>query len=129
MYTNSNVGCIGSKPIKHISQMLKIQDVHGFSFNTLLNDIKKSTTCVYNMHVLCQIRKYYKSSKWDVYIVPSLHLVVFGNSRRNVHDSENFFISSFNAYQDILYKLMNFPFILYSVSKMIGSLMLMFFPI
>lgn len=53
MYTNSNVGCIGSKPIKHISQMLKIQDVHGFSFNTKLNDIKKPTNIYMCIQYAC----------------------------------------------------------------------------
>lgn len=53
MYTNSNVGCIESKPIKHISQMLKIQDVHCFSFNTKLNDIKKLTNIYMCIQYAC----------------------------------------------------------------------------
>lgn len=53
MYTNSNVGCIESKPIKHISQMLKIQDVHCFSFNTKLNDITKLTNIYMCIQYAC----------------------------------------------------------------------------
>lgn len=53
MYTNSNVGCIESKLIKHISQMLKIQVVHGFSFNTKLNDITKLTNIYMCIQYAC----------------------------------------------------------------------------
>lgn len=131
MYTNSNVGCIESKPIKHISQMLKIQDVHGFSFNTKLNDIKIPTNiymCIQYACIVSNKKVLQKFKMRCVYCFISSSCCLQKKPKKCTWFRE-FFIPSFNAYLYILYKLMNFPFILYSVSKMIGSLMLMFFPI